>query len=380
MPRRIQKAAGKELIVDVLRKQIVDGRYGPNSRLPNRTELISRYQVCSSALQKAQDLLREEGFLHARPRHGTFVTIRPPHLYHVGLVFEQTDLTASPMDRSPFALALAQEATAISSENAWKIVPFFGVHNHSTAPDTKRLIECIRTRRLAGLIVTNPFSVQSILQKANMPCVTFTGSTEPQGMTCIKLDPRSFLERAIERLRAQGRRRVGLIASATLSQPVMSFFHEAADRAGLETSPRWVHGISLRFPLWARHAVRAIMQGSADERPDALIVTDDHLVEATLAGLMDEQRPIPESVEVIAHCNFQGHGQASGLPVRRLGYVVRDLLLLAIDLIHKKSRGENVAALHRMRPLFDHEVPAIETGTSRAAGAPDAPGARMQDA
>ena len=367
MPKRTPVVAESAPIVDVLRRQIVEGRFGPGSRLPNRTDLITRHHVCSSALQKAQDTLREEGFLHARPRHGTFVTDHPPHLFHVGLVFDHPDLAAiSSADRSPFTLALAQEASAISAGQPWKILPFFAVSNHSNSPDTLRLRECIRARRLAGLIVTNPFSVQQITESTKMPCITFTGSTEPPGMTCIKLDPRSFLERAVDRLRSQGRRRVGLIASATLSEPVMNFFHDAAARAGLETSPRWVHGVSLRHPHWARHAVRAVVQGRPDERPDGLIVTDDHLVEPTLAGLMDEQRPIPEAVEVIAHCNFQGQPRGP-MPVRRLGYVVRDLLMLAIDLIHRKNSGENVAPLHRLRPIFDHEL----------AASPESPGVHL---
>ena len=67
--------------------------------------------------------------------------------------------------------------------------------------------------------------------------------------------------------------------------------------------------------------------------PDALLISDDNLVEHATAGLVAAGARVPEDVEVVAHCNFPWP-TPSVLSVERLGYDAREVLdrcLRAID-------------------------------------------------
>lgn len=368
-----------EPVLDLLRRQIVDGRFPPGARLPNRTELIRRLGVCSSTLQKAQDVLKEEGFVEASRRRGTFVTTTPPHLFHVGVTFDLDAEAGEWAERSRFLLGLQREAEAISKLGPWRLIPFF---NTSVSESTRaELAARVRERRLAGLIVTNPYGLGEIVASKAVPVVAFAGTGDPGTPLVLKLDPRRLIDRALDDLKSRGRTRVALLTSSSASLTKLDHLYRAAAARGMRAHEPWVQGVSLKEPHWARNAVRAMFAGRQDDRPDGLIVADEHLLDFALAGLLDQGLRLPRDVEVIAHANFH-ISPATKSPTRRLGYLTADLLMQALSLIDRSNREGKTRHTAVVDPSFEDELhpAAPDTGPARTeplSGAHAGRGARM---
>lgn len=64
-------------IADDLRREIVEGRLAPGSRLPSRAQLTARYECSDSVVTQALRLLAAEGFTEGHSGSGTYVRQRP---------------------------------------------------------------------------------------------------------------------------------------------------------------------------------------------------------------------------------------------------------------------------------------------------------------
>ncbi len=62
----------QDIAVD-LRKQIIDGVYPKNSRLPNQAELAKLYTTSRVTIQKALKILQIEGLIEGRQGSGSYV-------------------------------------------------------------------------------------------------------------------------------------------------------------------------------------------------------------------------------------------------------------------------------------------------------------------
>ena len=92
------------------------------------------------------------------------------------------------------------------------------------------------------------------------------------------------------------------------------------------------------MPESARNAMHLLMHADQKERPDGLIITDDNLVEAATAGLLDAGVSVPQDLTVVAHCNFPWP-TPSHVPARRLGYDVRQILSACLSDIDRQRNG-----------------------------------------
>jgi GntR family transcriptional regulator len=67
------RAPKYQRIADQLRRQIRDGQYAPNSRIPAETELTEQFGVSLPTVRQALAALRAEGLVESRQGIGTFV-------------------------------------------------------------------------------------------------------------------------------------------------------------------------------------------------------------------------------------------------------------------------------------------------------------------
>ena len=80
------------------------------------------------------------------------------------------------------------------------------------------------------------------------------------------------------------------------------------------------------------------------DRPDALIISDDNLVEHATAGIVAAGIGVPGDCAIVAHCNFPWP-TPSALPMRRLGYDAREVIRVALESIDRQRRGEPAGTL-----------------------------------
>ncbi len=345
----------QEGIIDELRGGILERTFPPGSRLPTRHQLQKRFGVSSVTVQRALDRLTEDGFVEARGRHGTFVSQHPPHASHYGLAFP---VAPGGDGWVRFWTALGNEGLAMQRDATRTVSLYHGIDGHGENDGRQRLLRDIRNRRLAGLIfAAHPFRLleSPIVLEPGLPRLAFADPGLIAGVTALQLESDSFVDRALDHFRSRGRKRVALIGVPGHGGAFLERFHAGLVARGMETRPYWVQMISPVAAEGARQVAHLLLHAGQTELPDALLISDDNLVEHATAGLIAASAAVPEVCEVMAHCNFPWP-TPSVLPVRRLGFDARQALRLAMEEIDRQRRGAPARASIAIPALFEDEV------------------------
>jgi len=336
-----------------IRTRIIQGLYPPGSRIPTRTEIEKAFHVSTVTVQRALTRLIKEGFLVARNQHGTFVTDYPPHLSHYAV------LMPYPPSRtwSQYWQAIYEEARNVDQGDVRRRVEVFhGFPDITDLASHKRLIELVQNERLAGLIFAlNPRSITGtpLIDKPGLPRVAITDSVPPCRFPVVAEDIRSFLHKSLRYLSGRGRRRVAFLCSGHVYAwyPIA----DALGAYGMTTRPYWVQIVTFAAAPYAQECVHLLMHPGQDERPDALIVGDDNLLEPATKGLLDAGVNVPAEMDVVALTNFP-HPTNAAVPVKRLGFSMTDIMRLCIESIDAQRRGESPPPVTFVPAIFDHEL------------------------
>ena len=341
--------------MDDLRNQVVEGRLSPGQRLPSRRELEKAYGVSPVTLQRAMDSLVRDGFLTPALGRGTFVAEFPPHLFHYALLFPAYPGTDSQFPR--FWTAMANEAVEIQRGQRRKVSVCYGIDGHSDTEDYQRLLRDVAGRRLAGLIFSTPpykLAGTPLVDEPGIPRVAVMGLNAVAGIPAVTLDAQSFIDKALDHLVKRGRRRVALLGPPALVKNPAPWAAGLAERR-MKTRAHWVQAAAVNEAICIQNAVHAVMCSGQAVRPDAVVITDDNLVEHATAGLIDAGIKVPHDVEVVAHCNFPWPTPTL-LPVRRLGYDSREVLHRCMEIIDAQRKGSVPAPMTRVTAKFEDEV------------------------
>lgn len=340
-------AAGK------LRNQILSGRYPRGGQLPTFDALVEEFGISRATMQLTIRQLKEEGFVRSVHRSGLFVTEHPPHLHRYGMVF-----SSAPGEKgwNRFMAALLAEAPVIvRSRAAAQLVPFENIHEEQDSESLHRLLEDAAIHRLAGLIITS--GTAFLLQRpevvqSGIPCVAINyGQRQAFGAPVINTDEPLFYRKALDWLAGRGRKRVAVLA---MRQSVGVTIQDC-QQAGLATRAHWLCPIGSEFGGQTKTVMQLLLDYPANERPDALILATDHLVEEALAAVHASGVVIGNDIDVVAHCNWPWAVE-SPLPIARLGFHSHDFLNSALDLISQIRRGETPPQITLIPALFEHEL------------------------
>jgi len=352
-------------IVDALRRRIVSGRLRPGDKVPIRKDIEQQFDASRATVQRAMDELIRNGFIVAKGRRGTFVSEMPPHLFNYGLLFPQDPrdpaLRQTPWSGSHFLIALGEQAVTMQSDPTRMVSIYCNITPECEGPDYERLIEDIRSQRLAGLIASNPYDLHGtplltpeVAGAIPLVGLGFEGSLLDLGTT-LGMPPMSMLNKAMGWIKQQGRSRTSIICGASMDRKFMEDTQRLAHQNGLEIQTRWFQGISPANAAWAANSTEMVFSLPEKDRPDALLISDDTLAEHALAGLSRTGVQPGRDISVISHCNFPWPQFAIG-PVQRIGVDVHQLLEHCIDLIDKRRRGEAVPDNLTIEPVFEEEL------------------------
>jgi len=346
-------------IVSTLRSQIVNRELTAGSQLPTRSELEKHFQVSAATIQRAIDHLVNEGFVWARGSKGTFVVDHPPHQSRFALVFPQSPLS----DKSlRFWMALYNEAMRVGqAANCELSVYCVNDPDHEDAQNDeyRKLLRHAQSHRLAGIIFATPpypLAGSALLKIPDMPRVAITTGRTVEGVSSIRLDSQSFLDKALDRLASLGRKRIAVIVSSNLPPESYQAIRDGIHRRGMILQDRWMQGLALRSPAWAKNVAELLMSSPPADRPDGLLIADDNFVEHAASGLVAGGVRVPQELDIVAHCNFPWP-TPSVLPVMRLGYDTRDVLQACLDGISRQRRGEVLPKeIRRIEAVFEDEL------------------------
>ena len=330
--------AKRGLIEDALRQAILKGVYPPQSRLPTRLELSRRYDASLDTVQAALGRLTDDRFIVPRGAKGTFVAKGAPRSLPIALVVPEYP------DTPGFARiwrAMAGVAAQLDPEatGGQPVRIEYGVDGHYYHPAMAALEEDVRRGRLGGLVfASNPFLLTGspLLKQPGIPRVAFMDpSPEHPTVSKVWADRTSLYELALRLCKASRRRRIAFLEiSGAMPDPAPPDLRPR----GFEQRPYWRQVVDRSCPEAARNLVHLMMRLPPGDRPDALFVADDNLVEHASAGLIDAGVCVPDDILLVAHCNFP-YPPPSAVPIVGVGFDARAVLRLCLDEIAHQQAG-----------------------------------------
>ena len=372
MPETANNTAGQtkqQRILKTLRGRIFRGDWGCGHRLPPHRELAREFGVSLLTLQRALDQLGREGFVVTSGRRGTFVADAPPSLHRYGLALPTEAVGEDGHGpRSAFRAALLNEMLRVQQTTERRIAVYYGIDGHTDAEDYQRLLADLDAHRLSGLVMVDPSTLAGTpVLDYDIPMATLGGNhRDGIQVPAVWMNRPAARTRACELLRANGCQRVAIL---TIDEAGVSVVHQLRDMLaehGLSTEPGWIQGLDPYYAHWAEGWVQLLMR--ADDRPDGLIITDDHLVDHAVRGLVRAGVRVPDALQVVGHCNFPS-GDAPALPIQRIGFDVRHVVAGLFDLLDRQRRGEAITQVAqqaaRVEALWEHEVEPTSPITAR---------------
>ncbi len=334
-------------VTSTLRREIIEGIYAPGRRLPTRAELGDRFGVGIGTVQRALVTLTEDGFVHSRPKAGTFVTENPPHLCNYALLCPSSGLW------SRYYLSLREAAKTVAAETSLTLEEYDVSNQVKSRDDVARLSRDIDSSRLAGLIFAGPADELDInpLLNGKIPNVFLHYGNKEIPKPAVLIDENDFLDKALGYMRSQGRRRV---AHLRIEFPWEMVNQSAVDikARGFEVKPYWIQGIPTGTLVHtAANVVHLMMRLQGEDKPDALIIYDDNLVDHAVAGLVAAGVKVPQDVEVLVKCNYPSP-VSSVVPITLLGLDCCEVLRNALKIIDMQRNGQQPPDMLLMKTIF----------------------------
>jgi DNA-binding LacI/PurR family transcriptional regulator len=345
-------AAKRHKIAQTLRKAIVTGKYQPGQQLPTRVVLEAKYKVSPETLQRSFDELKEDGFLRAQRRGGTFVVDYPPHLHRYALALgsHQKDLGFP-----HFFNVLAEQATDFNAQGPDSMVVYYGVTDPLEHPGIIELTEDIERHRLAGVIYCG--FIPDRFKACRLPQVVISShpDVDASSVPFLSMSNEHYVNKAVQYFAQQGCKRLGVIAIDGWQRYAQQPLIKACRESGITIEEHWFQLVGLREVYNARRITQLLMHPDHRRRPDALLIADDNIIEHVKAGLEDVNVSVPKDVTLVAHANFPAKPIA-GLPMRRLGYNARDVIQAGVDLIGEIPNASAEPHMRFIEPYFEDEI------------------------
>lgn len=363
---KIKRGAGRPpdkrvLIVSDIRGRIVSGELGPEARLPSQAVLEKKFKASSPTVQQALNVLTRDGFIEAFGRRGTFVKKYPPHLFHYAML-SQFGAPGFSESASHFHEILEHQALYLQRlEPFRKLTVYHGITGHTDVSDFLTVSQKLADQCVAGLIFMFPprsrlaVAESSLYTEPGMPRVQIATEDYAAGLPTVYPDARNFFRRALECLLSRNCRRIALLCMSTNGQRDM-MFQEAAAKAGLTVPPHLIHYMPANDTRAANHVAQLLMQMPKAERPQGIVISDDHLVAGATEGLAALNQPADQLPTVVGLVNYP-RPPASSVPIIRLGFDCRRLLKTCVDYIDMQRRGEQPPAMTLIPAVFESELP-----------------------
>ena len=216
------------------------------------------------------------------------------------------------------------------------------------------LDDCVN-HRLAGLVfAASPYPLEgtSLLHDLGVPRVAI--QSEPRwGIPAVYPDVRALYRMAMQRFAQLGRRRVAVLSCDSAPQ-LADRICEDAEQAGLLCWKGHVQALPSEWSLAAHRLLTLMLAGPGvygGQRPDALIIADDNLVEAATAALVTMGVRVPEDLAVVVHANLP-NPPVVHVPCDVLAFDAGAVVRACVDLIELQRRGGTPSELTLIPPFF----------------------------
>ncbi len=329
-------------IVCGIRQGIARGTWPRSSLLPTRAELARIFDTSPSTMQVAIGVLTSEGSLITRKRGGTAIVEKPPECGRFALVM--SDHGPQPKDSSHLFHEQLLDAVA----NVSKCYP--GWQMQAWSPADPELEALIRVGALDGIFyIGTPHKIPDTTGTGiPLACYHYPGAPW-YGDVNLSISKQSFFETCVRALRRAKQTRIGVldngggISSETAAKSLGEHFSDirnVINSGGGDCPPAWIQHCYPIAPLSAYHATLLLLRHPFD-RPQALILVDDHFLPPVLEAIRDLGLKIPTDIAICV--TGYNDGRESGDQCMRVGFSVEPLLHEILRQLELLRRGTIVA-------------------------------------
>jgi hypothetical protein len=345
-----------------LRRQIVTGDFPPGHRLPTWDALEKRFGVSRLTIMRGMAALHEDGFLTAARSRGTFVVSTPPHLFQYALAMPFWPDSPHPIPR--FWRGLITHTKELQTMGPRRFLQYPGLDWGCTSSLLVSLADDAWRQRIAGILAIAharfPILSHEAITRSQVPIVALTSVVTNPVVPTVGPDLPALVKRAIELLAETGRKRVAVLGD--FRGPEAADLHELVarlDNAGIECRQYWRASVPWDRAEWAGTWIQTLFRLPKKDRPDALLITDEHLTAAAAIGLSSVVRP--GDVPIIAHTNFPTEVPPLA-GVTRLGFDLPRMIGLALNAIDIARAGRHPDQLTLVPPMLEGEFDAHMAG------------------
>jgi len=341
-----------------IRQRIVEGKWTPGRQIPTYDELEDQFGVSRATVMQAITRLKHDGFLISGGQRGVFVAEHLPHACNLGLVYMSSP--DDPHHWTRFCQALDEQMQAAMSARPGRMLRYHQVRPRDDSEDYLALTADLKAHRLGRLLFvqTGKDMVDTpVMQLPNVARVVLTDRADIPEAAMLYPDLDAFRQRAMAYLASRGRQRVALLVGGD-DHPggdVLNDWAQAMTEHGLQSDPRWQHHVTFHPSGWARHLVHLLFDRDTPNRPDALIVTDDHFAADATQGLRDAGVQVGEDLDVVVQCNYP-RLPACSTPVTWLGFDTSALVHKALEMLDALQQDRPLPTVTKIPALFSQEL------------------------
>jgi len=337
-----------------LRGQIVNGDWPKGNQIPLLESIESSTGLSRATAVRALRRLREDGFIIPRGCLGTWVAERLPFEYTYGLIFSRHLEDFAKATRA--VVAMQEAAAAISSTGDVSIRSYNLTRFDPKIPSFAEAMEHARTSCLGGAVFFHPYRTELVdeFAEVGLPLVVVTprhyipDSALPRHDWLFQ-DHRMFWRKTASWVHDRNCRRVAVFSVT----PLDPLYAEELGNNGVSVDPDLLLDTGPNLNNAAKFAA-LLMRLPPSERPDALIIADDNLLEPVTGVLTEAGCRVPEDIAVLTMVNWPSP-VASSLPACRLGFDAVDTLRRAIRRLRDPPSDGDDPARWSIPALFEAE-------------------------
>ena len=345
-----ESAAKQYEIIQAIGRRILSGTWAPGARIPPMSQLRLEFGVAIATMQRAMDQLQQGGFLSAHRGRGTFVNPDAACLHQLAMVF--------PAARGAHNWSLLYEALLRSSEThqGHTFRHYFNLGGKPDTAELARLERDVETFRVGGIFfAVNPFELAGspvLAETLALPrLAVMSSSASYREIMSIYPELESFADCARDHIVASGLHKVAVLTTVHYQHPILTRIRDVLSPHDITVPDKWVQGLQWQDPLWARNCILNFFDLQAAEHPEAILITDDHLVAGVIAGL-DAVGKVPgRDVAVVAYINVPSpNPMVPG--VVYIGADIPALLEHGVMMLENRRLGRPCARCVNMRCVF----------------------------
>jgi DNA-binding LacI/PurR family transcriptional regulator len=211
-----------------------------------------------------------------------------------------------------------------------EVIALTGVDGRDNNPEYQKLCAAVSEESAAGLFVMNSATTYllPVLQQPNLPRAAIWAPLPHSGLVSLAFE--ELIERACASV-MQGGRSVAVISPHL---PNLQASEQCLRKLGLSEQNLTALHVT---PVGCESVSRLLMERA--DRPDAVFVTDDNLIDPLLRGFRAAGVRPKRDVYVLAHCNWpRPIGADEG--VDHIGFDVREVLWAGKECMEAQRAGD----------------------------------------